>query len=113
MKYFDIREFDCKETGENEMDEQFLEKLDLLRERCGFAFKINSGYRSKEHSEEILKASPGTHAQGIAADIAVTDGIRRFKLVKNALEMGFTGIGIAKTFVHVDTRNTAKVIWTY
>jgi len=27
--------------------------------------------------------------------------------------MGFTGIGIAKTFVHVDTRKSVPVLWSY
>ncbi len=29
------------------------------------------------------------------------------------MAMGFTGIGIAKTFVHVDSRDSTPVIWTY
>jgi len=29
------------------------------------------------------------------------------------MAIGFTGIGIADTFVHVDTRTTTPVIWTY
>jgi hypothetical protein len=33
--------------------------------------------------------------------------------VKNAMAMGFSGIGIHKTFVHVDTRTTTPVVWTY
>jgi len=33
--------------------------------------------------------------------------------VQQALEKGFTGIGIAKTFVHVDTRGTTPVMWVY
>jgi len=27
--------------------------------------------------------------------------------------MGFTGIGVAGDFIHVDTRGTVPVIWTY
>jgi hypothetical protein len=27
--------------------------------------------------------------------------------------LGFNGIGVAKTFVHVDTRPSTLVMWTY
>ena len=46
FKYFSIEEFDCQETGENEMSEEFIHKLDELREKCGFPFTVTSGYRS-------------------------------------------------------------------
>ena len=113
MKYFTLSEFDCKQTGENEMDEDFLEKLDTLRELCGFPFKITSGYRSPKHSIEAAKASPGKHSEGIAADIYTSNSNQRYKIVKFATELGFKGIGIADNFVHVDTRTTTSVIWTY
>jgi hypothetical protein len=34
-------------------------------------------------------------------------------IVKNAIELGFTGIGVASSFVHVDTREGDPVMWTY
>jgi NADH:ubiquinone oxidoreductase subunit D len=34
-------------------------------------------------------------------------------LVQKALEMGFTGVGVASTFVHVDIRETTPVLWCY
>jgi|TARA_B110000438_G_scaffold10199_2_gene10358 uncharacterized protein YcbK (DUF882 family) len=113
FKYFKLDEFDCQETGDNEISEDFVHELDKLREACGFSFKITSGYRSREHSVEKRKQNPGTHAQGIAADIAVQGGAQRMLLVKNALELGFTGIGVARTFIHVDIRETTPVLWCY
>jgi len=113
-KHFDISEFRCRETGENEMKEEFIHMLDELRERCGFPFTITSGYRSKKHSIEIRKKNgPGTHAQGIAADIAVNNGVQRMTIVKEALALGFGGIGVDSHFVHVDIRTTTPVMWTY
>jgi len=113
MMHFDISEFDCQHTGENFMEQEFLDKLDVLRDECNFPFLITSGYRSPTHPIEAVKEIPGTHAQGIAADIAVNSATQRFTLVRKAIEHGFTGIGVAKTFVHVDTRGGAPVIWTY
>ena len=113
MKYFSISEFDCKETGENRMQSEFLQRLDLLREACGFPFVINSGYRSTSHSAEIKKPIGGTHTQGIAADIKVSNGVERRAIVEAAISLGFGGIGVANGFVHVDTRKSARVIWCY
>lgn len=113
FKYFKLEEFSCHETGENRIQHEFIHKLDQLREACGFPFNITSGYRSPRHSIEAKKQAPGRHTYGDAADIAVNGGAQRFLLVANALKLGFTGIGVAKGFVHVDTRDTTPVIWTY
>lgn len=79
----------------------------------GFSFTITSGYRDPSHSIEAKKSKPGTHAQGIAADIKVADGAQRMAIVANAVKLGFTGIGVAKSFVHVDIRETTPVVWCY
>ena len=113
FKYFRIEEFNCQETGENEMKEEFIHKLDELRKACGFPFRITSGYRSPNHSIEKRKSKPGTHAQGIACDIAVSGGAQRYKIVCEAMRLGFTGVGVAKTFIHVDIRETTPVVWEY
>ena len=117
LDYFTREEFACQYTGENEISDRLLLKLDLLRARCGSPFVITSGYRSKDHPIESKKETPGTHAQGIAADIKVTDGTQRFKIVEEAIKMGFSGIGVAGQFVHVDIRdldgNESPVMWTY
>jgi uncharacterized protein YcbK (DUF882 family) len=113
FKYFNIDEFNCQETGENNISEEFVARLDELREACGFSFTVTSGYRSPEHSIEKRKAKAGTHAQGIAADIKVSGGAQRRIIVEEALKLGFNGIGVAKTFVHVDIRETTPVIWCY
>ncbi len=112
-KHFTLDEFKCRETGQNEIKPEFVEVLDQLREDCGFPFIISSGYRSSTHSIEAAKEKPGTHTQGIAADIAISDGAQRRIIIEKALELGFNGIGVAKTFVHVDIRTTTPVIWTY
>tara|TARA_B110001469_G_scaffold122245_1_gene132653 strand:+ start:58 stop:423 length:366 start_codon:yes stop_codon:yes gene_type:complete len=112
-EYFKIEDFNCQETGENKMSQGFIRKLDLLRGACGFPFHISSGYRSPNHSIEKRKENPGTHAQGIAADIYVNGGRQRMQLVRHATALGFNGIGVAKAFVHVDIRDDKSVLWCY
>ena len=112
FKYFKIEDFDCKETGENEISVDFIHALDQLRAACNFPFIVTSGYRSKEHSVEKRKAKAGTHASGIAADIKVSGGAQRLSIVKHASAMGMS-VGVAKTFVHVDIRKTPAMCWCY
>jgi uncharacterized protein YcbK (DUF882 family) len=113
FRYFQIEDFDCEETGENEIRYDFVSALDDLRGVCGFPFIITSGYRAPRHSVEAKKARPGQHTHGIAADIKVTGGAQRYAIVSNAIKLGFKGIGVAKTFVHVDMRETEPMIWQY
>lgn len=114
MRYFNRSDFDCQVTGNNEMSDDFLKKLDDLRHECGFPFIITSGYRDPiSHPIEAKKKIPGTHSRGIAADIKIRSGAEGYIIVQNALKAGFTGIGVAKTFIHVDTRDTMPVIWCY
>jgi zinc D-Ala-D-Ala carboxypeptidase len=113
VKYFKIEEFNCQETGNNLMNPIFLERLDELRHKCGFPFVITSGYRDPTHSIEAAKPKPGTHAQGIAADIQVVDSVQRHILLTNAFLLGFSGIGVDKSFIHVDIRDTQPVTWVY
>jgi uncharacterized protein YcbK (DUF882 family) len=93
LKHFKREEFDCQVSGTNNMEMDFLEKLDELRTYCGFPFVITSGYRHPTmHPIEKKKEVPGTHAQGIAADIKITNAADRFALVNAALKLGFTEV---------------------
>lgn len=112
-KYFTREEFACSETGENEIQDDFITKCDRLRELCGFPLVVNSGYRSPQHSIEAAKDKPGQHSTGRCADFAVNNGQERFKLVNVAIGLGFTGIGVDEGFIHVDERETVPVMWTY
>jgi len=123
LKHFDISEFDCKETGANDMDVDFLIKLDMLREACGFAFIIISGYRSVLHSKEVKKRKRaekkgltyvrGVHPRGVGADVKYTGGNQLGLIVKYASILGFTGIGIYRHHVHLDMRTAlpSVIMW--
>jgi uncharacterized protein YcbK (DUF882 family) len=113
LRYFKLEEFDCTFTKKNEMNPEFLLLLDELRDLSNFPFVITSGYRDPSHPEEAKKEKPGTHSKGIACDIRVNSGAQKYIILQNAMKLKFTGIGIAKTFIHVDVRDTTPVIWTY
>lgn len=112
-RYFKLSEFACKETGENHIEPQFVAVLDEARHRAGFPFHVNSGYRSPNHSKERDKEKAGMHTTGKAADIAVADGVQKYKIVQIFIVLGFTGIGVGKDFVHGDLREGQRVMWDY
>lgn len=99
---------------ETNMSKEFLFVLDEARELAGIPFIINSAYRSPEHPLSIKNPS-SSHIKGLAVDIKATDSKTRFKIVKALIQVGFTRIGIADTFIHVDLDldKTKNVIWTY
>lgn len=115
--HFSKQEFDCQQTGENEMRSAFLDKLQALRYEYDRPMIITSGYRSPKHSIEVAKPKPGAHSTGQACDIRVGPGEDVHDLVSLALRFGFTGIGISQRpgqprFIHLDTINR-KAIWSY
>ena len=99
---------------ETNMSKEFLFVLDEAREVSGIPFIINSAYRSPEHPLSIKNPS-SSHIKGLAVDIKATDSNTRFKIVQALITVGFTRIGIADTFIHVDLDldKTQNVIWTY
>ena len=104
-----------KEIDDGNMNQDFLSKLDKARELAGIPFKINSAYRSPEHNAKIGGKPNSSHLKGLAVDISVTNSRQRFIVLNALLDVGFTRIGIADTFIHVDLDNgkNNEVIWTY
>jgi len=99
----------------DKMDKTFLLRLDEARERAGIPFIINSGYRTPEHNAKIGGKPNSSHLKGLAVDISVTNSRQRFIILNALLDVGFTRIGIADTFIHVDldSEKSKEVIWTY
>lgn len=114
---FKKSEFDCKETGKNEMDLNFMLRLLAFRRALGLAMIITSGFRDVTHTEEKHKDKPGYHTKGLACDTYVPDGIAAHKFVKLALAFGFS-VGISQNpskarFIHLDLRPGEPVLYSY
>ena len=112
-KDFKAEEFACPCGCGGKMDENFIILLQELRDSFGKSMIITSGFRCPEYNKKIGGAPKSQHLEGKAADIAILSSADRHQFVKKALELGFTGIGVAKTFIHVDTRGTTPMMWTY
>ena len=122
LKYFKLSEFNCPFLQDQKMNYTFLEKLDYARGLAEIPFKITSGFRTEAYQDDLTRrgyktAKKGTspHLKGLAADISVKDSRQRYIVINSLLLAGFTRIGIADTFIHVDldTEKSQNVIWTY
>ena len=115
--YFTKAEFDCKHSGKNEMQPEFMAKMQLLREKYGRPIRITSGYRHWTHPVEARKGhTTGEHTRGTCCDIACTSGADRYQIIRLALQLGFPRIGIAKTFIHLGIGGAglpSPTIWDY
>jgi zinc D-Ala-D-Ala carboxypeptidase len=117
MKYFNYSEFDSPDVqGSGQlMDKTLLEMLDDVRDKFDKPIHINSGYRTPAHNEAVGGTENSSHLKGLAVDISCTNSKDRFDLINCLLDVGFSRIGVAKTFIHadIDPDKSKGVMWTY
>lgn len=113
--FFTNEELRCKcGCGVNGVKPEALLLLNALRILVQRPLVLSSAYRCYNHPEELKKqARTGQHPQGHAFDIrhyGDQDFIDQIK--RHAENLGFNGIGISRSFIHIDLRpNRAR--WTY
>ncbi len=115
-KNFSKKELSCPCCSKMEMKASFIERLQKLRDVLASPLVITSAYRCKKHNDSLPgSARHSQHMDGVAVDIACSDASFRFLLIAEAVRQGFRGIGIAKTFIHLDSREEPSpvVVWTY
>lgn len=113
--YFHPAEFRCRcGCGGCLIDPRLMELLETCRGQYGKPMIVTSGFRCEKHNEAVAGAPSSAHLTGHAADIACGNASDRFMLVK-IFSNHFTRIGLAKSFIHVDTHptNPQNVIWFY
>lgn len=117
INYFTEAEFACKcGCGQSEMDQEFVEAIDSLRETLGHPIAITSGYRCPDHNESVSSTGrAGPHTTGKAADLKLSYTSAREAM--NYIPVWFQGIGLnqkgdpSQRFIHVD--NLEPRVWTY
>lgn len=117
MIHFTHSEFDSPDqlgSGKN-MQQSHLDMLDDAREIAGVPFIVNSGFRTKQHNKDVGGKKDSSHPEGYATDLKVTDSRTRFIILHALIAVGFTRIGIGKTFIHVDNdpNKDKQVTWLY
>lgn len=114
-----LRHFTPKEVADSRTDEirlwvPFGRKMDLLRSTHGQAIFVTSWYRDEDHDREI--GGKGNHCGGWAADIWSHN---KYKLLHDICAVQFAGVGIARSFFHVDDnrdyidQEKRPALWTY
>ena len=111
---FSLHEFQCTGSGplheHVQLDENLLQRLQRLRTSIGHPIIINSAYRCPERNRQVGGSPNSQHMTGRAVDIRV-NGMTPRQVAAEAEKIGFQGIGIYRTFVHLDTRTGAKARW--
>ena len=103
-QHFSLHEFQCKDGSRQVvLHPDLLTKLQALRTALNRPVIITSGYRNPTHNANVGGSPTSQHLLGTAADIQVA-GLSIPDLASRADQLGFTGIGLYTTFLHVDVR---------
>ena len=105
-KNFTVKEFVCSDgTDTVFISSALVNLLQKIRNHFGKAVIINSAYRTEAHNKSIGGATYSQHKYGLAADIHI-DGVtpKEIAAYVETLMPSSGGIGIYKSFVHVDVR---------
>lgn len=93
-------------------DPAFMVQVQAFRDRWGKPFSPTSAARCPSHNKDVGGSEQSYHKLGRAFDIPVESGRERYRMVALAIHMGFNGIGVAETFIHIDNRDK-PAMWTY
>ena len=105
-KNFAVKEFACSDgTDTVFISLALVNLLQKIRNHFGKAVIINSAYRTEAHNKSIGGATYSQHKYGLAADIHI-NGVtpKEIAAYVETLMPSSGGIGIYKSFVHVDVR---------
>lgn len=113
----------CPCCGKRGMDDDFMKKLDILRQWVDFPLSISSGYRCPKYNAKLSSTGEtGPHTTGKAVDIPIS-GEKALEMVGEAITLGFSGVGVKqkgphnKRFIHLDTlgpdEGPRPWIWSY
>lgn len=105
-KNFTVKEFACSDgTDTVFISLALVNLLQKIRDHFGKAVIINSAYRTEAHNKSIGGATYSQHKYGLAADIHI-NGVTSKEIADyvETLLPSSGGIGIYKSFVHIDVR---------
>ena len=109
---FKVKEFACTDGSDPIfIDSDLVSVLQKIRTHFGRAVTITSAYRTPTKNKACGGTTYSQHLYGKAADIKIS-GVTPKQIAAYAEKLlpGKGGIGIYKTFVHIDTR-ASKSRW--
>ena len=115
---FTAAEMSCRHCGEGYDWPEFMDRLQMARDRIGQPFHILSAHRCGLHNARVGGAPLSQHLR-LAVDISLRYH-NRFHLRDACQRAGFTGFGYYSTFLHIDLGHprewhgnlTARRLWT-
>lgn len=120
MRNFREVEFTCKcGCGLNNYDRHSAEMLDDARDVSATPYIITSGCRCENHNRKEGGSETSSHLANekpsTAWDLRVNTSFERFMILRGLIDAGFTRLGIAKNFIHVDNDKDKApcVTWLY
>ena len=107
-KNFNLDEFKCSCCGLVDIHSNLLDLLQTARNVIG-PITITSAYRCPEHNNSVSSTGlSGPHTTGKSVDIHISNSQHRKKLI-DYFTSKVTGLGIAKSFIHIDILTTDEV----
>lgn len=117
IKHFKSFEFDSPDSPGSGllMDQDFIKRLDSMRDAMGMPVTVVSGFRTYAHNAAVGGEPNSAHIRGYAVDLAAIGSSTRSAIVTAAAKAGFTRIGIGSSFVHIDADPLLPqfVLWLY
>lgn len=117
---FNRREFACPCCGLDDVSDDLLEALQIVRDALGVPITVTSGVRCLVHNTELGSGKGSSHIKGLAADIAVPSSGYGFLLMKAVFESGkFARVGYGKQgktlicHLDIDKKKAQNVLWGY
>lgn len=104
IQYFKPSEFDSPDSiGSGKlMDYLLVYRLEQLRKIVDQPLFIDSGFRTEKRNKDIGGAKDSSHMKGLAADVKCVNSLLRFKIVRYAMWLGISRIGVYSNHVHLD-----------
>lgn len=102
--------------GFDDMDPEFMIRLDAARHDAGVPFYVTSGARCPKHNNSVSSTGlDGSHTKFCAVDIKAITSRERFLIRQALVKHGFNRFGTARMFLHVDDDLTKApdVEWLY
>lgn len=105
---FLVKEFACKDGSDYILiDTELVKLLQNIRNHFNKPVTINSAYRNPTYNKKVGGVSNSQHTKGTAADIVVSGATpKEVAQYAEHLMPNSGGVGLYKTFTHVDVRSS-------
>lgn len=118
-RFFTREEFTCPCCGQVHINCGLVVLLDLARTAAGVPFRVNSGWRCPKHNKEVGGAENSRHLLGLAADVALPEGMI-FAKFHEVMKAFFSRPGyelkayVDRGFIHVAVprENRVNDVWS-